>query len=101
MKQKTRTYRAYDKEFKEDAVNLVIKGKKSAASVGRDLGIHPNLIYNWKRKYLEDTDDAFPGKGHLKPDDLKMKQLQKRLRDVEEQNTILKKALAIFSRDPK
>ncbi len=101
MQEKTRAYRIYDKEFKEDAVNLVINGKKSTASVARGLGIHPNLIYNWKKKYLEDKDNAFPGKGHLKPDDLKLKQLQKRLRDVEEQNVILKKALAIFSRDPK
>ena len=92
--QMKRAYRIYDKEFKEDAVKLVIKGGKTVASVARDLGIHPNLIYNWKKQYLEDKDDAFPGKGHLKPDDLKWKQLNKRLRDVEEQNAILKKAKA-------
>ncbi len=44
---------------------------------------------------------AFPGKGHLKPQDEELRRLRKKLADVEEERDILKKALAIFSKEPK
>jgi transposase len=56
----------------------------------RDLGIHENLLYNWRRKYLDDTVHAFPGKGHLKPADEELRRLKKELTDVREERDILK-----------
>ena len=54
--------RKYDREFKLEAVRLVTQGGRSVAEVARDLGIHENLLYNWRRKYLDDTAHAFPAK---------------------------------------
>jgi transposase len=68
--------RKYDREFKIEAVKLV-------------------------KKYLEDTKDSFPGTGHLKPQDEELRRLRKKLADAEEERDILKKALAIFSKEPK
>ena len=93
--------RKYDRDFKIEAVRLVVEGGRSIVAVARDLGIHENLLYNWRRKYLDDAVYAFPGKGHLKPADEETRRLQKELRDVKEERDILKKALAIFSKHPR
>ena len=96
-----RIRRKYDREFKIEAVKLVTERGTSIAEAARNLGIHENLLRTWKNKYLEDTADSFPGKGHLKPQDEQLRRLRKKLADVEEERDILKKALAIFSKEPK
>jgi transposase len=93
--------RKYDREFKLEAVRLVTQGGRPVVEVARDLGVHENLLYNWRQKYLDDTAHAFPGKGYLKPADEEMRRLKKELTDVKEERDILKKALAIFSKHPR
>lgn len=93
--------RKYDKEFKIEAVRLATKGDRSTAEIARDLGIHPNLIYNWRGHLAEDKEQAFPGQGRLKPEAEEMRRLKRQLADIQEERDILKKALAIFSRTPK
>ena len=80
--------RKYDREFKLEAVRLVTQGSRPVVEVAKDLGIHENLLYNWRRKYLDDTAHAFPGKGHLKPADEEMRRLKKELLDVKEERDI-------------
>ena len=93
--------RTFDKEFKKEVVSLVTKKGRMVSEVARDLDIHPNVIHRWKREYLEDIEDAFPGKGHMKPEEEELRKLKKRLTDVTEERDILKKALAIFSKHPR
>lgn len=90
--------RYFSREFKKDAVDLVVKKGMSATKVGRDLGVHPNLIHLWRRRHFDDGDDAFEGKGKLKSEEARLKQLQKELEEVKEERDILKKALAVFSK---
>jgi len=89
--------RKFDTQFKMEAVRLVLNGK-SIKQVASDLGIGASVLARWRREYLVDTQHAFPGKGHLKPEDEEMRQLKKQLRDVTEERDILKKAMAIFSK---
>jgi transposase len=93
--------RQYDRAFKEEAVRLVLEGKQSLVGTARDLGIADNILQRWKREYLADQENAFPGKGHMKPEDAELYQLKKRIADLEQEREILKKALAIFSRHPR
>jgi len=58
------------------------------------------VIHRWKREYLGDTEDAFPGKGYMKPEAEELQKLKKTLANVTEERDILKKALAIFSKHP-
>ena len=46
----------YDTEFKKDAVKLSYASPKSISEVAKDLGIHENLLYNWRRKYTPEGD---------------------------------------------
>ena len=92
--------RKYDRQFKIETVRLVTEEGRKAAEVARDLGIHVNLIYLWKKQLAEEPKEAFPGHGNLKSSDAELRRLQRELADVEEERDILKKALAIFSKKP-
>jgi len=87
---------SYTKEFKEDAVRLVMDKEVPVAQVAMDLGVHENTIYKWMRQYKADPGGAFPGKGRLKPQDEEMRRLQRENEVLKEEREILKKALAIF-----
>lgn len=84
----------FDREFKISAVRMVTEGGHKASEVARSLGIHPNQLYGWKRKFSDHGEKAFPGKGHL----TELSALRRRLRDVEMERDILKKAVGIFSK---
>jgi len=93
-----RKYRFYDPEFKKEAVRLFLKKEKSTSQLAKDLGISAWALYQWRDEYQKDLDSAFPGKGHLKPEDEEMRQLQRENAILKEERNILKKALAIFSK---
>jgi len=99
--EETRGRRKYDREFKEDAVRLILDGGRSVREVARDLGIHENMLSRWKKEYLQDKEHSFPGKGHMKPHEEELFKLKRKIADLEEDRAILKKALAIFSKRPK
>ena len=90
--------RYFTDEFKRNAVQLVLEKGVPVRKVARDLDIHPNLLHQWRRKFVDGGTDAFVGKGHLTPRDAELKRLQKELDEVKEERDILKKALAVFSR---
>ena len=92
--------RNYRREFKEEAVKMVTEGGRRATEVARSLGIHENLLHTWKRQYLKGIGGSFPGKGKLKPEDEELKKLQKENHELRMEREILKKALAIFSKQP-
>ena len=96
-----RKRRKFSKEFKLDVVNIVKLGEKSVKSLSEELGIHSVTLYSWIRKYEEDKEEAFPGEGNLKASDEEVRKLRKQLADVTEERDILKKAISIFSKDPK
>ena len=84
----------FDRDFKVSAVKMVTEGGHKASEVARSLGIHANVLYNWKRKFSNNGEKAFPGKGHL----TEISALRKQLREVEMERDILKKAVGIFSK---
>ena len=91
--------RKYTKEFKIEAVRLAEESDVALDEVARELGIHPNTLYKWRREYLADGEAAFPGHGKLKAGDDEVRQLRRELARVRAERDILKKALAFFSRE--
>jgi transposase len=95
--------RKYDKDFKRDAVALVIRSGKSATEVGKELGINGNMLARWKQEHLARLDEScgvVPESG-MKPSevDADNRRLRKELAYVREQRDILKKAISIFSQE--
>lgn len=94
--------RTYTEEFKRNALEMLRKPGKTGAEVARDLGIGSGEINRWRRaaeKEQQGEGKAFPGKGL--PRDEELARLQKENKDLKEANEILKKAVAIFSREEK
>lgn len=90
--------RRYTKDFKLEAIQLVLSQGGNASAVARNLGVKPNLLNRWIREYKADKEYAFPGLGKLKEPEEELRQLRKELADTKMERDILKKALAIFSK---
>jgi len=91
--------KTYSKEFKVNAVKMILQGGRKASEVARDLDIQENMLYLWKRKYLEDEQDTFPGKGNLKSKDEYIRQLERENKRLKDERDILKKAAIYFARE--
>ena len=79
--------RKYDSEFKQQAVKKILDGQ-SVASVSRELGVAEGVLHNWKKAKLGLSSDV----------ESENVELRKRLREVEMERDILKKAALIFGR---
>ena len=90
----------YDKEFKIEAARLASEPGNTQAKIERDLGIGQGVISRWKREFKLDGEQAFPGKGRLKPHDEELRSLKRENERLRRERDILKKAVAIFSEDP-
>jgi transposase len=93
-----RTYRTFDKDFKTNAVKLVLEGSRSMTKIANEIGISPNTLTNWKKEFLKDKENSFPGKGYQKPDDAELTKLRRQLARVTQERDILKKAIAVFTK---
>ena len=89
----------YDKSFKEKAVELSYD-RTNISELSRELGITVPQLYKWRKEFEEFGEGSFPGKGKLKltPEQEKIHELEKRLKDAELERDILKKAIGIFSK---
>jgi transposase-like protein len=95
--------RKYDSDFKRNAVLLTEEPGRTVREVADNLGINSDLIYRWRRQQSDNGELAFPGHGKmaLTPDQKRIRELEKKLKDTEMERDILKKAMAIFSRTSK
>lgn len=93
--------KTYDKEFKLQAVNMVKEDGKRIAEVARELDLAEQTLHNWVKKYYQGNESAFVGSGNVHPENKMERDYKKRIRDLEEENAILKKAMGIFAKDQK
>lgn len=94
-----RNRKNYTREFKLEVVREVETTDQTVKEVGARYGINHDLIYQWRKKILEEGVEAFPGKGKLSKREAEVHAKEKRIRDLEMENEILKKAISIFSQD--
>jgi transposase len=93
----TKRRRTYTREFKIEAVRLLERSGRSQEAVADELGIGASSLSRWKKKYGEDGEDAFPGRGNLTPEEERIRQLERENRILKQERDILKKAITIFS----
>jgi transposase len=91
----------YDKEYKEKTALLIIEGMKSASQLARELNINKNTVCKWVIEYRQTHGVKMPEKSvkaiSHHEDRIKIREMEKQIREQEEEIEILKKAMAIFS----
>ena len=92
-----RQRRAFTDEFKADAVRLVRAGDRSIRQVALDLDLTETALRDWVRKAAP---AAIPEPNRLTDDERQeLKQLRRRVRELEMDREILKKAAAFFAKE--
>lgn len=91
--------RQFSQEFKVEAVKLVIERGVAVAQAARDLDVHETRLKAWMRELTADPQQAFPGKGVMKPEQAEIEWLRKEVAKLKMERDILKKAAAFFAKE--
>ncbi|PGH78291.1 hypothetical protein CN899_28980 [Bacillus thuringiensis] len=87
----------YEEEFKRQSVKHISTTGKSVAQVARELGISVNTLHGWVKKYKQEPEVL--KQRTFRSDNQQTKEMERRIRDLEEENAILKKAMHFFAKD--
>jgi len=88
----------YTNEFKIQALELV-RQTGSYSEAARQLGIGDNLIHAWRRKFNFSIESKGRSAATAVADSAEVRELKKKILDLEKTNYILKRAAAFFSQD--
>jgi transposase len=99
------TSKRYTRQFKEEAVRLLVTSDKSIKQMARELGVSDVSLLNWKRQALRNGEEPQLAKPNgiqisrtvLEQENLRLK---KEVETLRRQREILKKSLGILSADP-
>ncbi len=88
--------RKYDEDFRKNAVKLSYASPKTVKEIAEDLGIHENLLYNWRKKYTATGD-----KTKYATLEEENRDLRRELAETKMERDMLKKAAAYFAKHQK
>jgi transposase len=86
--------------FKKDAVRrLMARGSKTITEIAQELGVSPSMLHRWRERFEPELtgDGAQP----IQRDREEVERLRRELRDLQAENTLLKKAAALFAKEVK
>jgi transposase len=92
-------YRKFSPEFREEAARMVVETSRPIANVARELGINETSLGNWVRAYREKHAGDEPPL--QLSERARLRELERRNRELEMENAFLKKAAAYFAREPR
>lgn len=97
MRSKTR--RTFSPEFRLESAQLVVDQNYGIREAAQAVGVGHSTMDNWVRQLRKERDGVTPTASAMTPEHRRIKELEKRLRRVEEHNEILKKATALLMSD--
>ena len=104
QKNRTRsgTRRVFDDTFKQNAVQISLKGDRSIRQVADQLGITDSLLHTWRRRFAPTPGSASAVKGAMTPQekDEEIGRLRVEIVRLREREIVLKKSLGILSETP-
>ena len=92
-------YKTYSPEFREEAARMVVETSRAIADIARELEISETSLGNWVRAYREKhAADEPPLQVSERA---RLRELERKNRELEMENAFLKKAAAYFAREPR
>jgi transposase len=96
------TRKKYSKEFKLDAVSLVLDQGYTRREAARSLDVNEQMLGRWVKEHKDSEDgQAFRGNGKLAPEQEEIKRLKGQVKRLEMEREVLKKATAFFAAETK
>jgi transposase len=93
----------FTREFKLEAVRLVVEGRQSITEVAQKLAIRSDMLRAWKRQVAglprAERNNIFTGHGKGSDQAEEIKRLQREVERLEQERDFLKKAAAYFAKE--
>lgn len=97
---------SYDDDFRREAINLVITSGRPVSQIARELGVAPQTLHTWIKRFLPDTrltsgaggDQSEAGIGDPMAE---IRKLRREVDYLKRQREILKKAMSIIGESPR
>jgi transposase len=94
-----RQRKVYPESFKKDAVRrLMARGSRTVTEIAKELGVSPSMIHRWREEFAPDIPDAGRANQNEREE---VERLRRELRDLQAENSLLKKAAALFAKEVK
>lgn len=96
------TRKCYTKEFKLDAISLVLDQGFTIAEAARSLEIRANMLGRWiKENEADNNGQTFRGNRKLTPDQEEIRRLKIKNKQLKLERQILKEAAVFFAKETK
>lgn len=94
-----RTRSTYSPEFRLEVAQEVVDNGRSVRDVAESLGLGKSTVDKWARQLKEERNGKLSTAMPMTPDQVKISELERKVKRLEEDNTILKKASALLMQD--
>ena len=94
-----RTRPTYSPEFRLEVAQEVVDNGRSVRDVSDALGLGKSTVDKWARQLKNERNGTLSTATPLTPDQLRIRELERLNKRLEEDNEILKKASALLMRD--
>ena len=89
----------YSPEFRLEVAQEVVDKRRSIREVAESLGLGQSTVDKWARQLKKERNGELSGATPLTPDQLKIRELERKIKQLEGNNEILKKASAFLMQD--
>ncbi|MFO6425534.1 transposase [Motilimonas sp. KMU-193] len=94
-----RTRSTYSPEFRLEVAQEVVDNGRSVREVAESLELGKSTVDKWARQLKEERNGNLSSAMPMTPDQVKIRELERKIKRLEEDNTILKKASALLMQD--
>ncbi len=90
--------KSHSDSFKKDAVRrLLTRGSKTVAELAEELGVSASMLHRWRARFEPELSGGAGPRSQGEREEVE--QLRRQLRDLHAENSLLKKAAALFAKD--